>query len=399
MEEEIKFEADEAYGSKNQIERFSEFDYELAVAETFEEIKSIESKAAVLAELAKRNKYGFDEQNEWGLFRVEIEAKKGKWLDEHFPNGAKKGFNNREIVESNKTTLQTEGITKDESSNARVINNEPELRKQVIEAIIKSGKVVTPKIVGNEIKKIVKGQTLTDKKAEYILQSSANILIKPDVFLMDCKDFLRTFEDDSADLLLSDPPYMTDVPDIAKFTKSWLPIAIKKTKKTGRMLIFSGAYPKEMQAFLSVLSKQSKFILAPLLIWSYKNTLGVTPKMHHILNYQYIWHLYSKDSHELDGSITNDMFSVMEMNAPDGRLGNRFHTWQKPDELALRLIRQTSKEGDLVVDPFVCTGTFLIAASKLGRIGKGCDKNKENLEIAIKMGCQLKTKINNNENN
>jgi len=37
--------------------------------------------------------------------------------------------------------------------------------------------------------KIVKGQTLTDKKAEYILQSSANILIKPDVFLMDCKDF------------------------------------------------------------------------------------------------------------------------------------------------------------------------------------------------------------------
>jgi site-specific DNA-methyltransferase (adenine-specific) len=178
-----------------------------------------------------------------------------------------------------------------------------------------------------------------------------------------------------------------------------LPIAIKKTKKTGRMLIFSGAYPKEMQAFLSVLSKQSKFILAPLLIWSYKNTLGVTPKMHHILNYQYIWHLYSKDSPELDGSITNDMFSVMEMNAPDGRLGNRFHTWQKPDELALRLIRQTSKEGDLVVDPFVCTGTFLIAASKLGRIGKGCDNNKENLDIAIKMGCQLKTKINNNENN
>ena len=320
-------------------------------------------------------------------------------MGEHFPNGPKKGFNNIEIVESNKTTLQTEGITKDESSNARVINNEPELRKQVIEAIIKSGKVVTPKIVGNEIKKIVKGQTLTDKKAEYILQSSANILIKPDVFLMDCKDFLRTFEDDSADLLLSDPPYMTDVPDIAKFTKSWLPIAIKKTKKTGRMLIFSGAYPKEMQAFLSVLSKQSKFILAPLLIWSYKNTLGVTPKMHHILNYQYIWHLYSKDSPELDGSITNDMFSVMEMNAPDGRLGNRFHTWQKPDELALRLIRQTSKEGDLVVDPFVCTGTFLIAASKLGRIGKGCDNNKENLDIAIKMGCQLKTKINNNENN
>ena len=183
-----------------ELEKYKGFQAALAVAETFEEIKSIESKAAVLAELAKRNKYGFDEQNQWGLFRVEIEAKKGKWLDEHFPNGAKKGFNNREIVESNKTTLQTEGITKDESSNARVINNEPELRKQVIEAVIKSGKVITPKIVGNEIKKIVKGQTLTDKKAEYVLQSSADILIKPDVFLMDSKKFLKTFPDNSIDL-------------------------------------------------------------------------------------------------------------------------------------------------------------------------------------------------------
>jgi len=361
-----------------ELEKYKGFQAALAVAETFEEIKSIESKAAVLAELAKRNKYGFDEQNQWGLFRVEIEAKKGKWLDEHFPNGAKKGFNNREIVESNKTTLQTEGITKDESSNARVINNEPELRKQVIEAVIKSGKVITPKIVGNEIKKIVKGQTLTDKKAEYVLQSSADILIKPDVFLMDSKKFLKTFPDNSIDLLLTDPPYSTHVADINAFTKSWLLLAIQKTKKSGRMLIFSGAYPEEIQAFLKVLLKQTKFILAPPLIWSYKNTLAKTPKMHHNLNYQLIWELYSKESSPLDTSITGEMFSVMEMNAPDGRLGKRFHAWQKPDELARRLIRHTTKEGDLVVDPFVCTGTFVLEANRLKRRGKGCDNNQAN---------------------
>ncbi len=382
-----------------ELEKYQGFRSDLAVAETFDEIKFIENKAAALAEFAKKNKVGFDEQNQWGLFRVEIEAKKGKWLEEHFPNGAKKGFNNREIVESNKTTLQTEGITKDESSNARVINNEPELRKQVIEAIIKSGKVVTPKIVSNEIRKIVNGQTLTDKKAEYIKQASAEILIKPEVSLMDCKDFLRTFDDDSIDLLFTDPPYMTDVPDIAKFTKHWLPLAIKKTKKTGRMLIFSGAYPEEIQAFLNVLLKQTKFIVAPPLIWSYKNTLGVTPKMHHNLNYQLIWELYSNKSTPLDISITNDMFCVMEMNAPDGRQGNRLHTWQKPEELAQRLIRHSTKEGDLVVDPFTCTGTFLLAANRLRRIGKGCDNKQENLEIAIEMGCQLKKTNNDNENN
>ena len=90
--------------------------------------------------------------------------------------------------------------------------------------------------------------------------------------------------------------------------------------------------------------------------------------MHHKLNYQLIWELYSKESSPLDTSITGEMFSVMEMNAPDGRLGNRFHAWQKPDKLAQRLIRHTTKKGDLVVDPFVCTGTFVLEANRLKRV-------------------------------
>jgi hypothetical protein len=80
------------------------------------------------------------------------------------------------------------------------------------------------------------------------------------------------------------------------------------------------------------------------------------------------------------------MFSVQDINAPDGRLGNRLHTWQKPDELANRLIRHGSKKGDLVVDCFACTGTFLIAAAKFDRIAKGCDISEDNLKIAKQRG-------------
>jgi site-specific DNA-methyltransferase (adenine-specific) len=213
--------------------------------------------------------------------------------------------------------------------------------------------------------------------------------VAPEVTSMDCNDFLKTFDDDSIDLLFTDPPYSTDVPNIAEFTESWLSLAIQKTKKTGRMLIFSGSYPKEIQAFLNVLMAQDKFIVDNPLIWTYKNTLGITPKMKYNLNYQIIWHLYSDDSPELDISITNEMFSVTEMNAPDGRLGDRFHTWQKPFDLAIKLVRHTTKEGDLVVDPFTCTGTFLIAANTLGRVGKGCDNDQKNLDIAVSRGCQL----------
>jgi hypothetical protein len=154
-----------------------------------------------------------------------------------------------------------------------------------------------------EIKADDKSIKLKEKKAEYVEKSKGELIIIPEVYLMDCKDFLQTFEDNSIDLLYTDPPYMTDVtnvPDIKAFTESWLPLAIQKTKKSGRMLIFSGAYPEEMEVFLKILRSQDKFIVDSPLVWIFNNTLGVTPKMYYNLNYQLIWHLYSNESAPLD---------------------------------------------------------------------------------------------------
>jgi DNA modification methylase len=238
-----------------------------------------------------------------------------------------------------------------------------------------------------EIKKEEKIETLEIKKKEYTEQSKSDIKISPEIHCIDAVSYLKTFENNTIDLLITDPPYTTDVKDIKSFTKEWIEIALMKVKQNGRLYICSGAYPDEIQAFIDVLMNQGKFIVDNPLIWTYRNTLGITPKMKYNLNYQLIWHLYSNDSPELDTSITNEMFSVQDINAPDGRLGNRLHTWQKPDELANRLIRHGSKKGDTVVDCFACTGTFLIAAAKFDRIAKGCDISEENLKIAKQRGC------------
>jgi len=240
-----------------------------------------------------------------------------------------------------------------------------------------------------EIKKEEKQIELKKKKEEYKKTSLNEVILKPEIHLTDAVRYLSTFDDDSIDLLVTDPPYATDVKDIKTFTNNWLKVALKKVKKSGRLYICSGAYPNELKAFLDVLINQDKFIVDNPLIWTYRNTLGVTPKMKYNLNYQVIWHLYSEDTSELDTSITNEMFSVQDINAPDGRIGNRLHTWQKPDELANRLIRHGSVEGDLVVDCFACTGTFLIAASKFNRIAKGCDISKDNINIAKERGCTI----------
>jgi hypothetical protein len=135
----------------NQIEKYKGITAELAVAESFEEIKLIESKAAAVAEFGKKNKICKEEQDEWGTIRVQIETKKGKWLEERFPKGNLKGTNIGD-VKSRDTTLHGEGITPDESANARLVYNEPDLVKESIEEIKGSKEVVTPRKVASKVR-------------------------------------------------------------------------------------------------------------------------------------------------------------------------------------------------------------------------------------------------------
>jgi DNA modification methylase len=78
-------------------------------------------------------------------------------------------------------------------------------------------------------------------------------------------------------------------------------------------------------------------------------------------------------------------FSVQEMNAPDARNGVRLHAWQKPDEIAERLISQSTEPGNSILDPFCGTGTFIAAASRLGCHASGCDADRKMLAL-----CELR---------
>ncbi len=42
------------------------------------------------------------------------------------------------------------------------------------------------------------------------------------------------------DLLITDPPYSTEIDDIHSFASAWLPITLARVKSTGRAYIFTG---------------------------------------------------------------------------------------------------------------------------------------------------------------
>ena len=55
---------------------------------------------------------------------------------------------------------------------------------------------------------------------------------------------------------------------------------------------------------------------------------------------------------------------------------------EKPAEVAEVLIRQSSQPGDVVVDPFMGSGSVGVAAARLGRRFLGNDLNPEAVRIA-----------------
>jgi DNA modification methylase len=136
-----------------------------------------------------------------------------------------------------------------------------------------------------------------------------------------------------------------------------------------------------------VINNGTPWSVCQVLVWTYKNTLGRAPNDRYKLNWQAILYIRGPDSPDLNAPKTSEQWAVQDVNAPDGRLNGRHHKWEKPTELADRLIRHTTTENDTVIDPFAGTGTFPLTAAKLNRDVIACDSDTEMLEIASERGC------------
>lgn len=257
---------------------------------------------------------------------------------------------------------------------AKKLAKEPEVVRQTVVGMVQSGEAKNVNIGLLEVKKAtVEAQAQGAPTKPLVTQASWDRWLPRQPL---------------CDLLLTDPPYSTDVSDIEQFAQSWLPLALSKVKESGRAYVCVGAYPDELRAYLTV-QVPPHLRLLNVLVWTYKNTLGPKPHNAYKLNWQAILYYVGIHAPHIDIPLMNEQFSVQEINAPDGRLGDRYHTWQKPDELANRLIRHSTNPGDTVIDCFAGTGTFLLAAHRLGRTAAGCDTSQEMLDIARTRGCEV----------
>ena len=86
--------------------------------------------------------------------------------------------------------------------------------------------------------------------------------------------------------------------------------------------------------------------------------------------------------HEVKGRMVGNLWDdITNLHAVTGeRVG---YPTQKPLALLERVIMSSSSRGDLVLDPFMGSGTTLVAAVRAGRRAMGCDRNPAALKAAV----------------
>lgn len=363
----------------------------LAEARTLDDVLRIADIAAAAATYARAAKLGLEAQNHAAEVKLRAERKAGALLAQ-LERGAGPGRGNTaenmssvgHVSSPYAATLAEVNATRQDANRWQDV---AELPDDAFEGYIAETREARQEITTTGALRVGRVMDLERRKAD-ILEREALSLADTPAAVRECDAlaFLGDIAPASADLLLTDPPYMTDVPDVAAFAAEWVPLALSRIAPHGRAYIFTGAYPVEMLAYLNVLTRAEGWALDNVLVWTYRNTLGPSPKMGYKLNWQACFHLYGPDAAPLDCPVMVEQFTVQDIAAPDGRHGNRYHTWQKPNELAERIIRHSTLPGAMVIDPFAGTGTFVSAAGRLGRVGMGADTSSEMLALCEARG-------------
>ncbi len=215
----------------------------------------------------------------------------------------------------------------------------------------------------------------------------------------DYRDFLAGLASGSADLVLTDPPYgisrdtgfakvrngverFAVSMDFGEWDHSEIDLVAfaretyRVLRPGGTAIVFYDFW--KLTAVRSAL-EQAGFSMFRLILWQKTNPVPLNSKVTYLSNSREIAVVCVKGGRPtFHGSYDNGIYTL-----PIPRFnGNRIHPTQKPDELFEKLIAKHSNPGDLVVDPFVGSGTTAVAAVGGGRRFSGCDLDQQYVDAA-----------------
>ena len=251
-------------------------------------------------------------------------------------------------------------------------------------------------------------------------------MIKNSILHGNCLKLLKKIPDNSVDLIFADPPYNLQLRDTLyrpdqttveavndawdkfktyesydKFSIDWLKECKRVMKDDGSLWVI-GTYHNIFRLGTSIQNlglwilndiiwyktnpmpnfKGTRFTNAhETLIWCTKSR-----KSKYTFNYQNLKELNDGKQMRSDWyiPICNGKERLRESN------NKRSHPTQKPESLLYRILLASSKKGDLVLDPFLGSGTTAAVAKKLQRNFIGIEENKKYINLSKKRLLQTK---------
>ena len=215
----------------------------------------------------------------------------------------------------------------------------------------------------------------------------------------DCLELLKTLENESIDALITDPPYniardnnFTSMGragiDFGDWDKgfnliSWLPIAIEKLKKGGNIIIFTSW--KNTTPIIKELEKincEAKDMIRV----EKSNPMPRNRDRRFVTDYEIaIWAVKKGAKWTFNRFDEKYERPLIETSVtPKSQKIDKGHPTQKPLYAMEWLIERLTNDGDVILDPFMGSGTTGVACQNLNRDFIGCELSDEYFEMAQK---------------
>ena len=234
----------------------------------------------------------------------------------------------------------------------------------------------------------------------------------------DCVEIMRGLPDGAADLVFADPPYNLQLkrelrrPDNSKvdavddtwdqfasfaeydrFTRAWLSEVRRVLKDDGALWVI-GSYHNIFR--VGTILQDLGFWILNDVVWRKTNPMpnfrgrrftnahetliwaSKGPKQGYTFNYEAMKSL--NDELQMRSDWTIPICSGRERLKDED--GDKAHSTQKPEALLHRVILAASKPGDVILDPFLGSGTTAAVAKRLGRHFIGIERDSSYARIA-----------------
>lgn len=224
------------------------------------------------------------------------------------------------------------------------------------------------------------------------------------IYHSDFRNILPTLESNSVDLILTDPPYdinrnkighwnirpnHADRADWDSFNGNYFDLiddffklSAEVIKEGGTLITFCNV--KDITNFIQI-AEENRFYYKNTLTWHKTNPFPGNMNLQFVSSTEFfLYFTYKKKTGTFNnnGQIVHNYIETSVTNKSEKKYGK--HQTQKPLELMKWLVGLLSNENDLVLDPFMGTGTTCLACKELNRNYIGIELKQEFYEIAEK---------------